>query len=287
MPSDPAPSDPPLHDDRRRAESFGEDPERYDRVRPTYPAELVKALLALAPSVVDRRAEVLDVGCGTGIVARLFADRGAAVLGIEPDERMATFARRRGVSVEEGRFERWSPRGRRFDLVVAGQAWHWVDPEQGSLRAAEVLRAGGAVGLFWNKGFLPAELESRLRAVYARRAPGLEQYSVLLGNSIDDRLAVTRETLSSSGCFEDVVIRAFPHEVRHTTASWSEHLLTHSDHRALPEPVRRALLDEVEHEVEAVGSRFTLRYEARAVLGRRKARPTTRAFGPSGGAADG
>lgn len=266
------PSDPPLHDDRRRAESFGEDPERYDRVRPTYPAELVDALLALAPPVADRPVEVLDVGCGTGIVARLFADRGAAVLGIEPDGRMAAFARRRAVPVEEGRFERWSSRGRRFDLVVAGQAWHWVDPERGAGRAAEVLRGGGAVGLFWNKGFLPAELEDRLRGVYARRAPGLERYSVLLGNSIDDCLAATREALSSNGCFEDVVTRAFPHEVRYTTASWSEHLLTHSDHRALPEPVRRALFDEVEHQVEAVGGRFTLGYEARAVLGRRKSR---------------
>ena len=52
-----------LHKDRRRASSFGDDPEAYDRVRPPYPAALIDVLVAEQPHAV------LDVGCGTGIVA--------------------------------------------------------------------------------------------------------------------------------------------------------------------------------------------------------------------------
>jgi hypothetical protein len=48
-----------IHTDRRRAGSFGDHAEQYDRARPSYPAELVDDLVG--PDV--RR--VLDVGCGT------------------------------------------------------------------------------------------------------------------------------------------------------------------------------------------------------------------------------
>src|SRR2546421_6640760 len=64
-----------IHRDRRRASSFGDDPARYDRARPSYPAELVDELMSSRP------ARVLDVGCGTGIASRLFAARGCEVKG--------------------------------------------------------------------------------------------------------------------------------------------------------------------------------------------------------------
>ena len=134
-----------LHKDRRRASSFGDDPEAYDRVRPPYPAALIDVLVAEQPRTV------LDVGCGTGIVARLLIARGCDVLGLEPDARMADVARRHGVVVEAGTIEEWDAGDRHFDLLTAGQAWHWVDPDPGAAKAAQVLRPGGRIGLFWNQ----------------------------------------------------------------------------------------------------------------------------------------
>ena len=99
-----------LHADRRRAGSFGEVAEQYDRVRPEYPVELVDRLLAGGPRTV------LDVGCGTGISSRLFIARGCTVVGLEPDPRMAEVARRSGVQVESGTIEEWEAGARRFDL---------------------------------------------------------------------------------------------------------------------------------------------------------------------------
>src|SRR3954453_11106788 len=115
------------HRHRTMAESFGTDPQRYDRTRPRYPDALVARIVAASPG-----ADVLDVGCGTGTAARQFEAAGCAVLGVEPDERMAAFARRAGTAVEVATFETWEPAGRRFDAVVAGTAWHWVDPVAGA-----------------------------------------------------------------------------------------------------------------------------------------------------------
>jgi SAM-dependent methyltransferase len=66
------------------AATDGADPERYDRTRPPYPDALVERIVAASPG-----PEVLDVGCGTGIEARQFQTAGCAVLGVEPDGRMA------------------------------------------------------------------------------------------------------------------------------------------------------------------------------------------------------
>lgn len=139
----PASSGPEPHRLRQLAEGFGADPERYDRARPGYPQALVDQIVAASPG-----REVLDVGIGTGIAAQAFQAAGCTVLGVDPDERMAEYARRRGFQVEVARFEGWEPADRTFDAVIAGQTWHWLDPVAGAAKAALVLRPGGRLAVF-------------------------------------------------------------------------------------------------------------------------------------------
>jgi ubiquinone/menaquinone biosynthesis C-methylase UbiE len=63
-----------LHGDRDRAQSFGSIAQDYDRFRPAYPTAFIEDLVALEP------ADVLDVGCGTGKVAKALTERGLQVL---------------------------------------------------------------------------------------------------------------------------------------------------------------------------------------------------------------
>ncbi len=250
-----------LYEDRRRAESFGADAERYERARPTYPDALIDALVA------DRPRRVLDVGCGTGKVARLFADRGCDVVGVEPDPRMAAAARRYGTDVDDGSFEQWDPRDRTFDLVVAGQAWHWVDPAVGPVKAASVLVPGGRIGLFWNVGVLPVELKAALDDVYRRVAPGLDEYSVLLGNAGPRRYGAGATGLRDAGVFADVTVRRFEHRRDYTTDEWLDQLLTHSDHATLDQAVRDELLVAVAGVVNRAGGHVEVRYGTWLVTG--------------------
>src|ERR1700729_3553290 len=83
------------HQARLVAESFGSDAGRYDRARPDYPGALVERILAASPG-----RDVLDVGCGTGIAARQFLAAGCRVLGVDPDERMASVTRQAGLEAE-------------------------------------------------------------------------------------------------------------------------------------------------------------------------------------------
>ena len=252
-----------LFEDRSRAESFGAIAQLYDRVRPSYPGALVDALLQ------GGARDVLDVGCGTGIVAALLAARGCEVLGVEVDERMAEVARTRGIAVEVSSFEGWDTRGRTFDLLVAGQAWHWIDPVAGAQKAAALLRSGARLGLFWNFGSPPRELAELFAPIYARMAPGVESYSVLLGGS-DTRADTAVAGIVESRGFDEPHVRSFAWSRHHDTAQWLDILQTHSDHQAMQPQQRERLLAEVGQAVDSLGGEFDMPYEAVLVSARRR-----------------
>ncbi|WP_026910029.1 class I SAM-dependent methyltransferase [Patulibacter minatonensis] len=253
-----------LHEDRSRAESFGQDAAAYHAERPSYPPALVDALVD--PPVRD----VLDVGCGTGIASALLTARGARVLGVEPDPRMAAVAREGGLEVEVAAFETWDAAGRTFDLVMSAQAWHWVDAAAGSARAAEVLRPGGRIGLFWNFGRPTDAIRDALGAAYAAAGESdLERHSVLLGNA-DDRLTGTAAALDTTGAFGRVAVRAFPWVREYGRDAWIRQLFTHSDHAALPADRRAALSAAVAEAVDGLGGTVALDYDARLVTAVRR-----------------
>jgi SAM-dependent methyltransferase len=224
---------------------------------------MVDALVSGKPGLV------LDVGCGTGIASSLFIARGCEVIGLEPDARMASVARRRGVTVEDGFFEQWDPRGRSFDLLVAGQAWHWVDPHQGAAKAADVLLPGGRIGLFWNQSFPGTPARDAMGRVYTRHAPELKESSVLIGRR-DGRLYESiAEAVRATGRFCDVGIHQYGHDMTYTTTQWIELATTHSDHRTLPPAQLHELLADLRTELDGVGGQVPVRYETTLVTGRR------------------
>ena len=251
-----------LFADRRRAGSFGDDAEQYDRVRPTYPDAVIDRLTA------DRPRTVLDVGCGTGIAARLFAARGCRVLGLEPDARMAAVARGHGLEVEAGTFEQWDAGPRRFDLLVAGQAWHWVDPQLGAAKAAQVLRPGGCIGLFWNQSHPEPPVRDAILRAYARCAPELGERSVLVGHRDPSIYEAIADAVRDTDRFAAVSIDCFTHEAVFPTATWLELTVTHSDHRTLPPDQLDALLTVLRSEIDRSGGQVPVHYETSLVSGR-------------------
>jgi SAM-dependent methyltransferase len=247
--------------DRARAGSFGEDAAQYDRGRPTYPAQMIDDLMAEGP------ADAVDVGCGTGIVARLLLARGCRVVGVEADPRMASVAQQRGVDVEVARFEEWDDCGRRFDLLTSGQAWHWVEPEAGIRKAASVLRPGGRLALFWNGLTLPNEVLEAISPIYRRLAPEQLKDSVALGTT---KPTGTRdaEMVEASGLFIDVEHRVYEWEDRTPVATWIDGLATHSGHRLLPPDVLRSLIDGVTTALQGYGDDIVIAYSTAGAFAR-------------------
>jgi SAM-dependent methyltransferase len=135
-----------IADPRSRFSATAED---YHRYRPSYPAALVDFVLAL-PDLPSPPA-VADVACGTGITTRLLAARGCEVVGVDPNPDMLAFARREGgARYVQGVAEATGLPDQSFDLVTAGQAFHWFDVAAVLRELGRILRGGGWCAAFWN-----------------------------------------------------------------------------------------------------------------------------------------
>ncbi|MGZ3417111.1 MAG: class I SAM-dependent methyltransferase [Polyangiales bacterium] len=144
---------------------FTEVADLYDRHRPGYPDAVVDWLVR--EGILPLGAGVLDVGCGTGISARLFAKHGFEVTAIDPNESMLEKARAHGggpTYVRGGAEATGLPEGS-FDFAYAAQAFHWFDLDATFRELARVLRPGSWAAAFWN-----------LRAA----TPAMDAYEALL-----------------------------------------------------------------------------------------------------------
>jgi SAM-dependent methyltransferase len=263
MSTPPSPPSGDAHRHRDVAESFGSDAARYDRTRPRYPDGLIARIVAAVPG-----PDILDVGCGTGIEARQFQASGCRVLGVEPDERMAAFARGTGVDVEMSRFEAWDQGGRTFDGVVSGQAWHWVDPVAGAAKAATVLRRGGRLAVFWHAFDLPDEVASALATVFTRVVPDAPfqvqamSQGIVAYQGLFDRAA---DGLRATGAFLEPEQWRFDWSRAYTREEWLDQLPTSGALTRLPAPQLAQILDGVGTAIDELGGAFTLRYATIAV----------------------
>jgi SAM-dependent methyltransferase len=245
------------HEQRQVAESFGSDAERYDRARPQYPQALVDRIVTTSPG-----PGFLDVGCGTGIAARQFQAVGCGVLGIDPDPRMAELARRGGIEVDVAKFEDWDGAGRQFDAVIAGQAWHWVDPVAGAAKAAAVLRPGGRLAVFWNSFQPPPGVGAAFAAVYRRvlpdwpafhgGMPGPDVYLVGCAKAADG--------MRQAGAFGGPEEWRFDWDQLYTRDEWLDQVPTFGGHNQLPPGKLAEVLAGVGAAIDAVGGSFTMHY---------------------------
>lgn len=130
-----------------RQVDFGKTAADYGRYRAGYPDELYGRLQAMGVGLAGQR--VLDLGAGTGYLGRGFARRGCRVFGMDISPALMREAQRLdaegGVAMRyvRGRSEALAFRARSFDVVSAGQCWHWFERVRAAEEARRVLEPGG------------------------------------------------------------------------------------------------------------------------------------------------
>lgn len=133
-------------DQTSHALSFAAVADTYDRARPSYPAE------AAAWLVGAERAQVLELGAGTGKLTELLVTAGHDVLATDPLPEMLAILKERvpGARTAVANAERIPVPSRSVDVVVCAQAFHWFNHPVALDEIARVLRPDGVLALVWN-----------------------------------------------------------------------------------------------------------------------------------------
>ncbi|MSP63710.1 MAG: class I SAM-dependent methyltransferase [Myxococcales bacterium] len=130
---------------------FGRTAADYARHRAGYPAVFFDRLATLGVGLPGQR--VLDLGTGTGALARGLARRGALVTGIDPSAALLDEARAldraAGVVVRylQGVAESTLLDGGTCDAITASQCWHWFERPRAAAEAHRLLVPSGRLAL--------------------------------------------------------------------------------------------------------------------------------------------
>jgi SAM-dependent methyltransferase len=128
--------------------------DHYDSYRPQPPTALLDLLTQLAETT--RPHLVVDIGSGSGLSTRVWAERAAAVIGVEPnvdmrrqaEERTAAQAHTAGISYDAGVSTQTGLPDDCADIVTISQALHWMEPEPTFAEVARILRPGGVFAAY-------------------------------------------------------------------------------------------------------------------------------------------
>ncbi len=126
---------------------FGKTASDYARHRAGFPGRMYDLLAEDGVGLPGQR--LLDLGTGTGTVGRSFALRGCEVTAVDPAEAQIEAAAKldeaAGVRVRyfAARAEDTGLPAHSFDVVTAGQCWHWFDRPAAAAEVRRLLAPGG------------------------------------------------------------------------------------------------------------------------------------------------
>lgn len=221
-----------------QALSFGAVAADYDRVRPGYPAEVVRWALGTAP------LRVVDLGAGTGKLARVLVQEGHDVVAVEPDPAMRErlVATCPGVPALAGTGEAVPLPDASVEAVLVAQAWHWMDRPAAAAELARVVRPGGCAVLLWNVRDLEDPLARAVAQAVADHAPDLARRAGVSMSARPAEMPDPRFTADGS-VTADTSMRLTVADLLTLVTTWSYVALS---------PARDAVLAQVEADARAL-----------------------------------
>lgn len=239
-----------MNTDKQRSRAFDQIAQLYDAARPSYPPQLVEDLVVIAQLATT--AQILEVGTGTGKATLPFAQCGYSIQCLEPGSHLAAVAAENlcpypSVEIQTVTFEDWPLQAAAYDLVMSAQAFHWVDPAVGYLKAAQALKPMGRIALIWN---LAAETETAI-------AQQLDQiyrtYADWRLKPMAERLKERKQELIDSQCFSEPVVKRYAWSLRYTTQQYLDLVRTQSDYLIQTEKMQERLLEAIATAIENNG----------------------------------
>lgn len=130
---------------------FGATASDYAKYRAGFPSSLFNKLSEYGIGLPGQN--VVDIGTGTGTLARNFAMRGCHVIGIDPSTSLLEQAKQLDlannvkVNYRQASAENTGLEDSSADVVTAGQCWHWFDRPRAIQEVIRILKANGYIAI--------------------------------------------------------------------------------------------------------------------------------------------
>ena len=233
--------------------SFDKTALNYEALRPGYPDEMYADILSLTNFPVE--GSILDIGSGTGQTAFPFIEAGYRVTCLEPGLNLMKILQKKTTSYPRtncinSTFEAMEI-SERFDLIIAGTSFHWLDLQVSLPKIRKMLNPSGYLSLCWNTHPKPyTGFFKEVQKIYRKSFPPQPGSNF---KALSDKKSEVIKVIKDSRLFSTIAHKTYAWSVVFSAGDYIKLLSTFSDNILLPESKRNKLFSEIE---ELIKSRY-------------------------------
>lgn len=116
-----------------------------DKYRPRPPVDIANLIMDIIG--LPHVDTIVDLGCGTGLSTQIWKGKANRIIGIEPNDDMRNIAKENNtdgfITFLVGSSYAIDLPDNYVDIVVSGQAFHWMEPVSTLNEVSRILKTGG------------------------------------------------------------------------------------------------------------------------------------------------
>lgn len=250
-------------------ETFGRVSGLYEKSRVSYPQQLIEDIIAF--SKITKNGKILDIGCGTGQLTLIFAQKGFTITGLDISRNMVNLAQNKclkfsNVDFKIGSFEKVKFPENKFDLIVSGMAWHWVTSENRYDKINKLLKKGGTLALCWNYQYGETKFRQEVGLILDKYGKSEGQ----TGPKIPSYAQSAYDDLKKNILFNSITQKEYCEDILFSPQKYLNLVLTYHWVQLLPKTQRNKLIKDFQELYKKCGKTLTIPYHYILILAKKK-----------------